>query len=91
MLICSGLARPNSSTTMLRFDWKGDGSNRDYAMEHVVTFSRACEKDNSKQLDLIIFFSSKGKYSAAQTLSHVSSRKMNAQFARATAELIHVK
>lgn len=35
------------------------------------------------------FFSSKGKYSVAQTLSHVSSQKMNAQFARATAELIH--
>lgn len=82
MLICSGLARPNSSTTILRFDWEGDGSNRDYAMEHVVTFQRACEKDNSKQLYLI--------KQVAQPLSHVSSRKMNAQFARATAELIHV-
>lgn len=33
LLICSGLARPNSSTTIPGFDGEGDGSNRDYAME----------------------------------------------------------
>lgn len=34
-LICSGLARPNSSNTIPGFDWEGDRSNRDYAMEQL--------------------------------------------------------
>lgn len=46
LLICSGLARPNSSTTIPGFDWEGDGSNRDYAMETLIALRWVCEKDN---------------------------------------------
>lgn len=36
LLICSGLARPNSSTMILGVDGEIDGSNRDYAMETLI-------------------------------------------------------
>lgn len=42
LLICWGLARPNSSTTILGFDWEGDGSNRDYTMESLIALSLVC-------------------------------------------------
>lgn len=45
-LICSGLARPNSSTTIPGFDWEGDGSNKDYAMETSIALCWVFEKGN---------------------------------------------
>lgn len=48
LLICSGLARPNSSTTILGFDWERDGSNRDYAVENLIALWWVCEKNNSE-------------------------------------------
>lgn len=46
-LICSGLARPNSSTTIPGFDWGGDGSNKDYAMETSIALCWVFENSNS--------------------------------------------
>lgn len=49
LLICLGLARPNSSTTIPGFDGEGDGSNRDYAMETLTVggFVRRKNFENS--------------------------------------------
>lgn len=59
LLICSGLARPNSSTTIPGFDWEGDGSNEDYAMETLIALWWVCgdnfKKNKKKQHSFIMY------------------------------------
>lgn len=73
LLICSGRARPNSSTTIRGFDWEGDGSNRDYATQTLIALWWVCEKSENSAFSCIIFTALLGSLSNLAFLFMFSS------------------